>query len=71
MDRDIPLVPPPNADLPLLLSSTPRPDPLVTALHPLIIILLLLYLLPDLFADPVAQALVETCQLDAYIDAGF
>ena len=68
---DIPIVPPPNADLPLMLSSTPRPDTLVTALHPLFIIFILLYLLPGLFSDPTAQALVETCHLDAYIDAGF
>ena len=72
METDIPIVPPPNADLPLMLStSTPRPDGLVTALHPLIIILLLLYLLPGLFSDPTAQALVETCHLDAFIQSGF
>ena len=68
---DIPIVPPPNADLPLMLSSTSRSDSLVTALHPLFIICLLLYLLPGLFSDPTAQALVETCQLDAYIAVGF
>ena len=68
---DIPIVPPPNPDLPLMLSSTPPSDSLVTALHPLLLIFLLLYLVPGLFSDPTAQALVETCQLDAYIDSGF
>ena len=72
MATDLPIVPPPNADIPLMLtSSTPRPDGLVTALHPLLIILLLLYLLPGLFSDPTAQALVETCKLDTYIATGF
>lgn len=72
MATDIPIVPPPNGDLPLMLtSSTPRSDGLLTALHPLVIILLLFYLLPGLFSDPTAQALVETCQLDTYITSGF
>lgn len=42
-------------------------DGLIAAVHPLIVCLLLLYLVPGLFSDPVAQALVNSCQLDAYI----
>ncbi len=33
--------------------------------------LALLYYLPGLFSDHTAQALVETCQLDAFIESGF
>ncbi len=72
---DVPVAPAPtNANLPLMLpSDSPRSEPvsLVTALHPLLIILALLYYLPGLFSDHTAQALVETCQLDAFIESGF
>lgn len=75
-DIDIPRVAPPlpsnNADLPLMLpSSTPRFEgfSLVSALHPLLIILALLYCFPGLFSDHTAQALVETCRLDVYIES--
>ena len=71
---------PPNAevDVPLMpISAAPRSSEcelisrLLSALHPLIITLALLYLVPGLFFDPTAQALVEWCQLDVFIDRGF
>lgn len=49
---------------------TPRSESLVTALHPLIICLLLLYLLPGLFSDYTAQVVWETYHLDAFIASG-
>lgn len=63
----------PTADLPLMsITSPPRStEGLVKALRPLIVIVLSLYYLPGLFSDPTAQALVETCGLDTYIDGGF
>ena len=64
---------PPEADLPPMLNGSASPrwsESLVNALHPLVACVLLLYLLPGLFSDPVAQQFVETCQLDAFIDSG-
>lgn len=77
-DIDIPPVAPApnNADLPLMLPPSTRTPwfegiSLVSALHPLAIILALLYYLPGLFSDHAAQALVETCRLDTFIESGF
>ena len=51
--------------------SAPRSsESLVTALHPLIACLLLLYLLPGLFSDSIAQAVWEAYHLDAFIACG-
>ncbi len=76
MEAEIPLIvaapaPPPannaDLDLPLLsLPDAPRSSECI-----LIILLALLYLVPGLFFDPTAQALVEWCRLDPFIDSGF
>jgi len=87
MEAEIPLIvaapaPPPannaDLDLPLLsLPDAPRSSEcilitrLLAALYPLILLLALLYLVPGLFFDPTAQALVEWCRLDPFIDSGF
>ena len=50
------------------MSFQPSPsESLITALHPLILCLLLLYWLPDLFSDDTAQAVWETYRLDTLI----
>lgn len=67
------IIPTHHADpayVPLMSTLTPRSESLVTALHPLIVCLLLLYLLPGLFCDYTAQAVWETYRLDALIDSG-
>ena len=52
----------------LLMSFPPSPsESLATALHPLIICVLLLYCLPGLFSDDTAQAVWETYRLDTFI----
>lgn len=63
-------IPPPHVDpayVPLMSRPTPRSESLVFALHPLIICLLLLYLLPGLFHDYTAQAVWEAYRLDTFI----
>lgn len=55
------------AHRPLMSSPTPRSETLVTALHPLIVCLLLLFLLPGLFSDHTAQIVWDTYHLDAFI----
>lgn len=64
------LIPPQDvgpANIPLMTFPTPRSESLVTALHPLIVCVLLLYLLPGLFSDYTAQAVWETYHLDTFI----
>lgn len=64
------IIPPQGGDpapVPLTSLSTPRSESLVTALHPIIVCLLLLYLLPGLFSDYTAQAVWETYHLDTFI----
>lgn len=63
------MIPPQHLDpanVPLM-SLTPRSESLATALHPLIICLLLLYLLPGLFSDYTAQSVWDTYRLDTFI----
>ena len=55
------------ARVPLMSHQTPRSESLVIALHPLIVCVLLLYLLPGLFSDDTAQAVWVTYRLDAFI----
>ena len=51
--------------------SAPRSsENLVTALHPLFVCLLLLYLFPGLFSDSIAKAVWEAYHLDAFIACG-
>ena len=45
----------------------PPSDSLVLALHPLIVSLLLLYLLPGLFSDYTAQAVWDVYRLDSFL----
>ena len=75
-----PALPAPNGnaevDVPLMCSAPPpRQDeyiPFILAkLHPLILLLTFLYLFPGLFSDPTAHALVQSCQLDSFVDSGF
>ena len=64
------MIPPQDVDsalVPLMSLSTPRSKSYVTALQPLIVCLLLLYLLPGLFSDYTAQAVWETYHLDTFI----
>ena len=56
--------------VPLMSPSAPRSESLVTALQPLIVCLLLLYLLPGLFSDSTAQAVWEAYRLDTFIASG-
>lgn len=67
----ITIIPPPQdvdpAQVPLMSFPTPPSESLVTALHPLIVCLLLLYLLPGLFSDYTAQAVWETYHLESFI----
>lgn len=58
------------ANVPLMTLPTPRSESLITALHPLIVCVLLLYLLPGLFSDYTAQAVWETYHLDTFIASG-
>lgn len=55
------------AHVPLMSLPTPPSESLVNALHPLIVCLLLLYLLPGLFSDYTAQAVWDTYNLDTFI----
>ena len=67
------IIPPQDGDPvypPLMSLPTPRSESIVIALHPLIICLLLLYLLPGLFSDYTAQVVWETYHLDAFIACG-
>ena len=64
-DQVIPANVPPLMSLP-----TPRSESLVFALHPLIVSLLLLYLLPGLFSDYTAQAVWDVYRLDTFIATG-
>lgn len=59
-----------SALVPLMSLSTPRSESIVTALQPLIVCLLLLYLLPGLFSDYTAQAVWEAYHLDTIIASG-
>lgn len=65
------LSPPDIGPLPVPLMSFQSPLPpsesLVAALHPLIVCVLLLYLLPALFSDHTAQAVWETYHLDTLV----
>lgn len=64
------IIPPLHADpahVPLMSIPTSQTESIVTALHPLFVCLLLLYLLPGLFCDYTAQAVWETYHLDALI----
>ena len=47
--------------------QTSPTESLVTALHPLIVCVLLLYWLPGLFSDDTAQAVWEAYRLDTFI----
>lgn len=47
--------------------QTLRPESLVNTLHPLLLCLLLLYLLPGLFSDDTAQAVWKTYHLDTVV----
>ena len=47
--------------------QTSSSESLVTALHPLIVCVLLLYWLPGLFSDETAQAVWEAYRLDTFI----
>lgn len=58
------------ANVPLMSLPPPRSESLVFALHPLIVSLLLLYLLPGLFSDYTAQAVWEVYRLDTFIASG-
>ena len=52
----------------LLMSFQTSPsENLITALHPLIVCVLLLYYLPGLFSDDTAQAVWELYRLDTFI----